>query len=507
MNAKKILLAVLSGLLCFLAFPPFEYGFLAWIALIPLLFAIRGCTLQQAFVYSYIAGLVFFACLWYWFVNVSVPGMIVMVLFYALFFGVFGFFVSIILKYSIEVMIIPFVWVVLEYLRSVIFTGFPWGFFGYTQYTNLTLIQISDLTGCYGVSFLLVMFNTALFSHLKGNKNKILHMMSVLILLVLVITYGRGMENKVNLGQGPNLSVLQGNIPQRFKWDPGHAEEIIRTYHDLSVKATREKPDLIIWPETSYPFLVEREYYVPDMTALASGLNVPILTGAVYSEGEALFNSAFLVSDTGEVIERYDKTHLVPFGEYIPFEKQIFFLLRKFIDKPIGNYTEGKKYSLFPLRVIETGAGKGGIITRTTSYFHLGVMICFEDCFPYIGREFVKKGADILVNMTNDAWFGNTAAARQHLQASVFRAIENRVPVVRAANTGISCFIAPNGKVISSVTQDEKEIFVSGFKTAKIPLGKPGTFYTLKGDLFVLFCLIMTILVFLVDISLYKKRQ
>ena len=187
----NILLSVLSGILAFLAFPPLKIGLAAWVCLVPLLVAVKRAGSTRAFSLGFIAGAVFFGTLLYWLVNVTVPGTVILVLVLALFLGLFAFVAGIVFKYSMDLLILPFVWVVLEYIRSHLFTGCPWGLLGYSQYTNINLIQVADLTGVYGVSFALAAFNVAAFAIISRSKRKIYYMMSALLFLIAVTTYQR----------------------------------------------------------------------------------------------------------------------------------------------------------------------------------------------------------------------------------------------------------------------------------------------------------------------------
>ena len=210
----------------------------------------------------------------------------------------------------------------------------------------------------------------------------------------------------------------------------------------------------------------------------------------VYARGDNYYNAAVLFDEGGGVSDIYNKTHLVPFGEFVPFEKY-FHSFRDYIDKPIGDFEKGTDYTLFNVKSLKSSMTESGSRMRHTSFYKFGVLICFEDIFPYLARQFVQDGAKILVNITNDAWFGRTAASRQHLQASVFRAVENRVPVVRAANTGISCFVDFSGEINSILKVGEKETFVTGVDTAKVRIHAGRTYYTVCGDNFVYFCALM----------------
>jgi len=501
-----ILLAVLAGVLCFLAFPPFGYDFLAWVCLVPLLFLIKRNNVKRAFWYSYFAGIVFFGCLIYWMVYVTVPGTIALVLIFALFYGLFGFIAGITFKYSMELLILPFVWVVLEYIRTYLpFNGFPWGLLAYTQYKNTTVIQIADIIGSYGISFILVAFNIAFFSYITRRKGRISHMIAAMAFILIMVAYGMyKLDNYVVWGT-PRMSVIQGNIPQELKWDGKYADDVINEYESLTKEAAEDKTDMIIWPETAYPYLVDAKEEASEVKQLAAEIKIPVLAGMVYKEGQDYFNGAVLFSGDGMLIEKYYKLHLVPFGEYIPMQEYLS-PLRRFINKPIGDYTKGESYTLFPLKSTSLYKKMPGTISHSVHFYKFGVLICFEDIFPHITREFAQKGANFMVNMTNDAWFGNTAAPEQHLQASVFRAVENRVPVVRAANTGVSCFVDSTGKILSRVERGDRDTFIKGFKTDNVRVTGIKSFYTRYGDVFAYFCGLMVALIFIVEMFMIKKE-
>ena len=496
---RNIFLALLSGILAFLAFPPFELTLLAWVSLVPLLLAIKTSSFRGTFWYSYLAGVVFFASLLYWLTNVTVPGMILLVAVLSIFYGIFGIIAGLVMRYGLDLFILPFTWVVCEYIRSNLFTGFPWGLLGYSQYRNINLIQIADITGAYGVSFLIVIFNVALFSLFIRSRKKIVYMMVALFLIIMSTSYGIYRLNNYRIWGSPRLSVVQGNIPQHEKWDAKFADDIVKKYERITKEAAKTKPSLIIWPETSYPYLVEgKENPAEEISALAARVEIPILAGFAYKEGNDYYNTAMLFDETGEVAGVYYKKHLVPFGEYVPFAKYLSFL-RGYIDKPIGNFASGDSYTLFSLKAVTVTPTDSGTKLRQTDFYRFGTLICFEDIFAYIAEEFALSGASFVVNITNDAWFGETAASRQHLQASVFRAVENKLPVVRAANTGISCFVNSTGKVTSYVEEGGKKTFVEGFATDRIDIHAGKSFYTLYGDVFVYFCTFMMAFLFITE--------
>ncbi|MDD5634488.1 MAG: apolipoprotein N-acyltransferase, partial [Candidatus Omnitrophica bacterium] len=325
--------------------------------------------------------------------------------------------------------------------------------------------------------------------------------------LVMAAAYASYTEKSFSVWSSPKISVLQGNIPQNQKWDEKYSGEIISIYGKLTEEASREGADLIVWPETAYPYLVVSPEEEPkEVKDDAKKYGIPILAGAVCAVGENYYNSAILYDKEGKVVSIYNKTHLVPFGEYIPCGKYLD-CLRNYIDKPIGSFTRGSELKLFSLNTSSDTAKNPDVIIRKTNFNKFGVLICFEDIFPYLTREFVGRGANFMINITNDAWFGETAASRQHLQASVFRAVENRIPVIRAANTGVSCFIDPSGRITSSVEQGGKEIFVRGISTANINIIKQKARYTLYGDVFVQFSLIMLIVIGVTGTLLRKIRR
>ncbi|MBD3425715.1 MAG: apolipoprotein N-acyltransferase [Candidatus Omnitrophica bacterium] len=506
-HIRNISLAFLAGIAGFAAFPPLDISFAAWFCLLPLLLTVEPGKPRENFFYGYLAGVVFFASLLYWLVNVSVPGMIILVLALSVFYGLFALLAGYIRKYSMSLLILPFIWVVLEFIRGNLFTGFPWALLGYTQYRNLNLIQIADITGTYGVSFIIVAFNTAVYAVSIRSKRRISYMMIALIFMLASTSYGIYRLNNLHRWGSPRISVVQGNIPQSYKWDPSYADEIMAGYTALTRQAAGDDTSLIIWPETSYPYLFEEGTQEAEtIKELASEVKTPILAGMVSRRAEGYYNTAVLFDGAGRIREKYLKTHLVPFGEYVPFEGALN-VVRKYIDKPIGDFEEGDEYTVFPVSSLTAITRPDGTLVRTTNFFRFGVLICFEDIFPYITRNFVNNGANFMVNMTNDAWFGKTAAPLQHMQASVFRAVENRVPVIRAANTGISCFIDPQGKVTEKVQSAGENIFIKGYATSSVNVLYGKSYYTVYGDLFVYFCAFMLAVLFITEGFLLRKEN
>ena len=503
---------VLTGLLLTASFPKIGAAPLAWVALVPLLLSIRGASPGKSFRLGFGAGLAHFLSLLYWLVytmNVygNIPTPLAISIFFLLaaylsfYIGVFSMLVSRLCQTVWSAFfLIPTFWVAIEYARFFIFPGFPWEFLGYSQYKVLSVIQIADTLGVYGVSFWIVLGNALLFSGvLFFRKNRVApkpvarkkssgaslretspalrHMAGAAVVFFLLsaalLAYGKwrviSVDKEMASGVWKTIAVIQGNIDQKTKWDPKFRDGIIDKYIDLSVSVKKSSPDLLIWPETAVPF-----YFLQERSPTIKVLNALKETGGDYiigtpriqrrEKGAAYFNSAFLVSGSGTVLGRYDKSRLVPYGEYIPFKKFMPFIGK--IVAQAGDFVPGEK-------------GK----TMAWGDFQLGIQICYEIIFPDLSRAMVQNNAALLANITNDAWFGYRAAAYQHFSMATLRAVENRRSVVRAANTGISGFIDPVGR-----TLEKTALFTEAALARKMPLLDKKTFYTRNGDVFALIC-------------------
>jgi len=485
--------AVISGILLALSFPRFGFSALAFVALIPLFYAVTHRDRKNSsFLVGFLAGLAFYIGTIYW-VTITIErygdlprlfSLVVLLLlsgYLALYTGIFAWGVGRMARHRIPLLFgAPVLWVALEYARGHLLTGFPWALLGYSQYKNLLLIQISDLTGVYGVSFLVLLVNITFFEVLRSirERERLRRLMvplgGVILLLLFVVSYGsirlwncRNSVPEATLRVG----VVQGNIEQNEKWAPEFREKILSILTRLSRRTLSEKPDLIIWPEASVPFFFTADLENQSrLLALIDDLGVDLLFGSadvrLVKGKEAYFNSAFLVSPGARLRGKYDKIHLVPFGEYVPLRRALFFI-HPLVDL-IGDMTPGKEISL-----METDKGK------------CGTPICYEIILPDLVRRFVVKGADFIATLTNDDWFGRSSAPYQHFSMAVFRAVENRVPLVRAANSGISGVVMPSGRIVHST-----KIFMEDAFTAVLPLrGHGRTLYTRFGDVFAWFCI------------------
>ncbi len=489
---RDILGALLSGICLLLIFPKARLGGLAWFALLPLLLSLKDCPAPLAFRLGLITGLVYFLGTLYWIPYtlehygklpplLSWGILLILVAFLALYVGGFAWGLS----WCADASLLPAPllaaawWVSLEYLRTYLLTGFPWVLLGYSQVQHLSLIQVAEFTGVYGISFLIVLVNAAaadfLWAYLHKRKLPWRSSGAVLAFLALCFSYGQWQLSLQAPLTSLKVAVIQGNIPQDQKWDLKYQEDVFRTYQELTLQAARQaKPQLLVWPEAATPFYFQSDkVYRPRLLQLVKEADRYLLFGSPGYKpvGNKIrpFNAAYLVSPQGEELGNYQKIHLVPFGEYVPLEK-LFAFTGKLVAQA-GNFVSGQEYSLLPLNS-----------TR------LGTVICYEIIFPDLVRRFVKQGAQILVNITNDAWFGKTAAPYQHFDMLSLRAVENRRYIVRAANSGISGFFDPWGRVLK-----QGGLFSREFLIQEIAPQSRLTFYSQWGDVFAVSCLFLVL--------------
>lgn len=488
-KAEPILLALLSGLLLTASFPPGRFAFLAWVALVPLLRSLETATPSFAFRLGFAAGLAHSLTLIYWVIivlghyghlplPVSASLLILFSLYLSLYPAVFAWGCSFLANSFLGSLKVAALWVALEYVRANILTGFPWCLLGHSQYLNLEAIQVADLVGAYGTSFILVLASTLIYgltfertlSRWKGE--------APLGLLILVLALGYGVYRTSFSDPAPaqqfvKIAVVQGNIDQSIKWNPAYQEKTVQIYRTLTLQSRAFGPDLVVWPETAAPlFFQDGEPPSRSILLTAQQAGVYLIFGSpAYRRQQgsvSFFNRAYLLSPGAEVLGSYDKVHLVPFGEYVPLKRFLPFVERLVVSA--GDFLPGQ--TLAPLSFPKAPAG---------------VLICFESIFPELGRAMTQKGAALLVNLTNDAWYGRSSAPFQHFSMAVFRAVENRRPLVRAANTGISAFILPSGKIL-----EQSDLFTEALLARDIPIPESRlTFYTRTGDWF---ALLMTLL-------------
>lgn len=487
---RTTLMAALTGLLLACSFPRPDLAVLAWVGLIPLLQVME----RRPFKSGYVAGCLYYGIVLYWLnivmvrygglpVVLSVTAYLLLVAYLALYFAV-ATWGACRLREKLglsPILTLPVFWVALEFLRSIALTGFPWATLGYSQQGWLSMIQSADLFGVYGITFLLVLVNATAnetLVALRTRRRPLPRAALVVTALLFVANLGYGLwRTGQPLDERPRTlqtTVVQGNIDQGVKWEPSFQRETVAIYRKLSVESgAGEKGRLIVWPESAVPFYFQEGNPLTAevrKSAIESGSHL-LLGSPAFEKGEGgvrYLNSAFLLSPGGETLGRSDKVHLVPFGEYVPLSGLLPFVNK--LVAGIGDFSPGQVH---PLQV----AGN-----------RIGVLVCYEAIFPELARDYVRKGSDLLVNITNDAWYGRSSAPYQHLAMVRFRAIENRIWIARAANTGISAFIAPSGTVHQAT-----EIFTTTAVSTAVGLGAANSWYSRSGDFLPLIALILSV--------------
>lgn len=498
-----VFLAFVSGILLFLSFPQYGSGYLAWIALIPLFWAIKGViSIRQGLLLGFITGMVCHVGLIYWITYVvvnygylpiylGIALMLLLACYLSLYMAVFVAGIVLFRQKIALYFAAPVLWICLEYCKSHLLTGFPWENLGYSQYLNKHIIQFADVFGVFGLSLLIILVNITLFAIItEKSKKKFIFAGVVIVIIASVLVYGvqrqRQIDKILQDASGIEVSLIQGNIDQSIKWSDGFQKETINIYEQLSLQNVPAKGGLVVWPETALPFNYQ------DANSLQKQVrNISLKTKSWFIFGSTsyektkedidYYNSAYLLSPAGEIKGKYNKVHLVPYGEYVPL-RNIFPFINK-LTAGMGDFTAGTGY--FPL---------------TVDNKKIGILICYEGILPFAGRTYKKEGAELLVNITNDAWFGATSAPFQHLSMTVFRAVENRLYLVRAANTGISAIVDPKGAIIAKTKIFEKAAVRGNVKYSNIQ-----TIYVEYGDILVFFCFLL--LVFYAAVILIKGRM
>ena len=519
--SARFALVLLTGVLLALAFPRVSFAGLAWIAPGLLLFAAMGVRPPLAFRIGYLGGFAYYLCTLNWLLYIPVKflpilGWIALSAYLSLFPALWVWISWKLLPATLPQVKHPWdknllralfagswisralwtvkcatVWVALEMVLGRFLTGFPWDFLGVSQYRMLPIIQVSAYTGVYGVSFLIIWFSVSLMLAavalpLKPLARSVWVRELALPLLALSLAAAYGMSTVRRYAQPQettSIALVQPSIPQTLIWDQTENDNRFQQLLALSEKALAANPDLVVWPEASVPnMLRHHDETTRGVIDLVRKHNAWMIVGSDDAEmrpgGSTLrdvdyFNSAFSISPEGKLIGIYKKRQLVIFGEYMPFVKTLPFM--RYLS-PAGEtgFTAGTKPVPFNLESI-------GVIAS--------VLICFEDTFPHLVRDYVEPNTDILVNLTNNGWFGESAAQWQHAATAVFRAVENRIPLVRCANNGLTCWVDPVGAMHEVYFPDTKDIYKAGFKIAEVPVLAEGevrelTFYTRHGDVF-----------------------
>jgi len=506
------LLPIAAGASIALALPPFNLSQMGWVSLVPLLFALEDCSRGEAFRRGYIAGLVFFGMTVWWIVHVSVPAMVGLIAFLSLYFGTAGVVLAMVNKCIAKTdgatdgdgsdsvlrnlgaaLVGTACWVTIEWGRGwILWGGFPWNFLGVSQWQVTPLIQFADITGVYGVSALLCFVNYTFYFTIRRFVRQIRKREPVrrlswefyagMGLVCLAFLHG---VREIRASTGPasrslRLGLVQADIPQTLKFDPGERQMILSRHRELTDALLASRPELIIWPETAIPWVIQNDRESVELvTNILARSKAYLLTGFFDNRNAQMYNSAILFTPDPAIAEMYRKMHLVPFGEYIPLRALWAPLLKKIGPKDYNvddffDMNMGYEYTVFE--------AKG---------FRFGTVVCYEDTVPELYRGFVQRDVDFMVNLTNDAWFKTSPESEMHLANAVFRAVENRRPLVRATNNGITCVVDEYGFIRARCAP-----FVQGSLSYELhrAVDHTQTFYTRRGNVFLEGCALISVL-------------
>jgi apolipoprotein N-acyltransferase len=566
------LAAIVSGYFCAACFAPFSQTWLCWIALTPLLAAIwfsgensKRRWLRDLFL-GYVAGLAFFWTVFFWLRTVTVPGWVLVGFYMAIYFAAWSWLcgrlragtpriaVTAALSHRAEeapndasterggysvtqpnpplpwtgsavaseslsnpspwlrstknlglAFLLASAWVTQEMLRSLVLTGWGWNSLGSALHGQIALIQITEFTGVAGLSFVVAFTNVIALATVRRFILEIharpirphYDLTLTMVALVGLMAYGLHALQIHRPARKLRVAAVQANIPREHKFDREFAQTIFDQFTRLSEIAVRPEspPDLLVWPESSMPGPVLQDatsnQFVMEFSAEAK---TDLLLGTIQVEEERVYNAALLVSDGGQRVQIYRKVHLVPFGEYIPGRRVVPLLAKIVGDQVPDDFAFGTEHTVFQL---------------TDDKARVAPLICFEDTIGELTRQFVLGGANLLANVTNDGWFLRSAGSQQHLDNAVFRCVETRRPMVRAANTGVTCFISEFGRVTQRLADDTGSQFTEGVLISEvaIPTGLELTFYTQHGELFAKSCVGVTVIALLASIIQVVRRK
>jgi apolipoprotein N-acyltransferase len=515
------ILAIASAFLQVLIFPLPDLYVLSWIAVAPWLFAIlrarRPETLQlegsvkllpaspwQGFLLGYLCGILWYAGSCYWIYNTmkqfggigpaGAAGLLLLFCLYlGLYHGLFGLITAMVARKSVRAALVtaPFLWVTVELARTRI-TGFPWDLLGISQVDNIPLARIARATGVYGLSLEIMIVNTAFAAAWLLRRNRRTSLLFAAIAAAFVLQIARWMP-VATFATDRSAMLVQENVPvlDNTDWTHEYFNDTLRDLSSISRNhADGMAPGLIVWPESPAPFFAGDPAFRTGLSQLAQDTHAWIVagnvgvenTGAPSKNPEKIFNSASLVSPTGEWIGRYDKMHLVPFGEYVPFKDWLAFAGG--LTKEVGDFTPG-----------------GARIPLQAGDEKLGVFICYESIFPDEIRQLAKSGAQVLVNISNDGWYGDSGAYAQHLKQARMRAIENDRWLLRDTNTGVTAAIDPFGRVVQTVPRKVRTALQANYS-----LMAGTTFYTRHGDWLAYACAIISLIAIVLSLTPGKGR-
>ncbi len=540
------LAAIASGFSCAACFAPFAQTWLCWIALTPLLAAIwfsgenaRRRWLRDLFL-GYVAGLAFFWTVFFWLRTVTIPGWVLVGVYMATYFALWSWLCGQlrprVAKIPVGAALGPLVeegsqdastesggysftspnelppnpspwlrssnnlllafllasaWVTQEVLRSLVLTGWGWNSLGSALHGQLAMIQIAEFTGVAGLSFVVAFANVIAMATARRFLLEIharpirphFDLTLTLAALVGLMAYGLHALQIHRPAKNLRVAAVQANIPREHKFNREFAQSVFDQFTRLSEIAVRPEspPDLLVWPESSMPGpVLEDESSNQFVMEFSASIGTDLLLGTIEIEGTRAYNAALLVSDGGERIQIYRKVHLVPFGEYVPGRHTLPLLAKIVGDQVPDDFAFGTEYTVFRL---------------TDGKARVAPLICFEDTIGELTRQFVLGGANLLANVTNDGWFLRSAGSTQHIDNAIFRCVETRRPMVRAANTGVTCLINEFGRITQRLVDDNGSQFTEGVLIGEvaIPTGAEQTFYVRHGELFAKLCVGITL--------------
>ena len=518
------LLIVLSAILQVIIFPLPGIYILSWFALTPLIFALqrarpageleiagstrlRPATPVQGFLLGYACGILWYAGTCYWIYNtmrqyggLSAPEALLALFLFCcylgLYHGLFGLLVSLLAAsgrdFRRPLVMAPFLWVAVELARTRI-TGFPWNLLGIAQVDNLALCRIAASTGVYGISFEIALVNVALAAAFLVPREKRGAMLAAALAAAAVLQAGRLVDAPPAKADHAALLVQQ-NIPVSAEWTPASLQQTLNELTELTVKSVAASPmkiDLVVWPESPAAFFTNDPRFRDAVSAMARDTKTWTVVGSIGtsptagtgSQTSPIFNSAAWISPRGDWTARYDKIHLVPFGEYLPFPT--LFSFAGGLTKEVGEFQHGTTRS--PL---EGGEQR------------LGVFICYESIFPDEVRQFADRGAQVFVNISNDGWYGDSGAYAQHLNQTRMRAIENDVWLLSATDTGVTAAVDPWGRVVARLARKQRATLIAPYALTSVT-----TFYTRHGDWFAYACAIISIGALFSRFTFSKNRK
>ena len=502
--------AVVSGGILALCYPGFDLGAFCWVALVPLVCAVWFSTPSGRRERLRVAGLgfafgfAFFAVSSFWLTSLTVPGYALLVIYFALYPAIWALFLRALVPagddsvwlsslHNLRVCAMAAsAWVALEWLRGVIFPAFGWNGLGIALYKNTPMIQIADITGVGGISFLVAMVNLMAVATVKrlamevGRGARRPHYDFGLTVALVALAWGYGIRQIILLPKKSpdtdslSFAAVQANVPQATRNDPKFEASVLELYKKHTETAAAMRPDLILWPESATPSPLFNDQRTWDaVRKLAEGFDGDLLTGTVFLSDHGDYNTIALLSDHAKKAQMYHKMHLVPFGEYVPLREAFPLFAWVVGDLVPGDFDSGRE----PV-----------VLDLSARAIKLGPLICFEDTVGELARQFALRGAQAFVVVTNDGWFLKSAGSQQHLANAIFRCAENKIPMIRAANTGVTCAVNRFGAVKQILQNEAGDTHIEGVLFGELAVAKPvnPTFYARFGEIFSLLCLALS---------------